>query len=110
MQGRNPRNPDSFCWNPDPMQSRSNGRLGSLSDQVRDNQEWRDEGLCEVTGGGTGLCGRADAEFVQSLDRAQHDPPQHDMFDIVLDAPARSAGMRRVAGRLVDRLAAQPES
>jgi indolepyruvate decarboxylase len=72
--------------------------------------EWRYEKVCELIGGGTGLCIRTYGEFVESLNRALRDPSMLYVFNIPLDPADRSAGMKRLAGRLAKRLTAQRES
>lgn len=81
-----------------------------LEGTFNDIHEWRYERVCELIGGGTGWCIRTHGEFVESLDRALRDPSTLYVFNILLDPTDRSAGMKRLAGRLAKRLTAQRES
>lgn len=81
-----------------------------LEGTFNDIHEWRYERVCELIGGGTGWCIRTHGEFVESLDRALRDPSTLYVFNILLDPTDRSAGMKRLAGRLAERLTAQRES
>jgi indolepyruvate decarboxylase len=81
-----------------------------LEGSFNDIHEWRYEKVCELIGGGTGLCIRTYGEFVESLNRAMDDPLTLYVFNILLDPADRSAGMKRLAGRLAKRLTAQRES
>ena len=78
-----------------------------LEGSFNDIHEWRYEKICGLIGGGTGLCIRTHGEFVESLNRALRDPSSLYVFNILLDPADRSDGMRRLAGRLAKRLAAQ---
>lgn len=81
-----------------------------LEGTFNDIHEWRYERVCELIGGGTGWCIRTHGEFVESLDRALRDRSTLYVFNILLDPTDRSAGMKRLAGRLAKRLTAQRES
>ena len=76
-----------------------------LEGPFNDIANWNYHKVCEFVGGGVGTEVRTHGEVVHALKAAITDPAQMHVLNVRLSPSDRSAAMRRLAGRLADKLA-----